>query len=297
MGPAQHRSKGSQDDIMKTLTAPASSSALAEIRRGLLGYFFAPRNIAVIGASAKEGSVGRTLLENLYEFDGKVFPVNPKHASVLRIPAFASVTDVPGPVDMAVIATPAETVPGIVRECATAGVKAVIIHSAGFKECGAAGVELERQILNEARQGGVRVIGPNCLGLMVPRLRLNATFARTMARPGNVAFISQSGALCTAVLDWSLGDNVGFSAFVSVGSMLDVGWGDLITALGDDPHTHSIIIYMESIGDAVNAEDATGAEGRVHDFVIARHGAGVRRRSLRSSLGAAGLDGDDGFAR
>lgn len=204
----------------------------------------------MIGASAKAGSVGRALLENLHGFDGRVFPVNPNHSSVLRIPAFAHIADVPAKVDLAVIATPASVVPAIVRECVESGVKAAIIHSAGFKECGADGVELERQVLREARRGGVRILGPNCLGLMAPHQRLNATFATTMARPGSVAFISQSGALCTAVLDWSLRENVGFSAMVSVGSMLDVGWGELITSLGDDPHTRSILIYMESIGDA-----------------------------------------------
>lgn len=229
---------------------PSESAALREARRRPLGHFFAPEAIAVIGASGKAGSVGRALLENLFEFGGKIFPVNPRHARVLGLPAFATVQDVPAKVDLAVIATPAATVPGIVRDCAEAGVKAAVILSAGFKECGAAGAELERQVLYEARRGGIRLIGPNCLGLMAPHLRLNATFARTMARPGSVAFISQSGALCTAVLDWSLRDNVGFSVFVSVGSMLDVGWGDLITSLGDDPQTRSIIIYMESIGDA-----------------------------------------------
>jgi acetyltransferase len=233
-----------------TLAPPAGSPELRAARQRSLGAFFAPRTIALIGASAEQGSVGRALLENLFEFDGRVFPVNPRHASLLRIPAFARVGDLPQPAELAVIATPAATVPGIVRECAQAGVKAAIICSAGFRECGPAGAELEQQVLTEARSGGLRVIGPNCLGLMAPHLRLNATFATTLARPGSVAFISQSGALCTAVLDWSLRENVGLSAMVSVGSMLDVGWGDLITSLGDDPHTRSILLYMESIGDA-----------------------------------------------
>lgn len=226
------------------------ATALPEKRRRPLGHFFAPENIAVIGASEKQGSVGRSLLENLFEFDGQVFPVNPHHATVLGRPAFASITDVPAKIDLAVIATPARGVPEIVRECAQAGVKVAIILSAGFKECGPEGVELERHVLGEARKGGMRIIGPNCLGVMAPHYRLNATFALTMARPGSVAFISQSGALCTAVLDWSRRENVGFSAMVSVGSMLDVGWGELIMSLGDDPHTHSILLYMESIGDA-----------------------------------------------
>src|SRR5581483_4951331 len=129
-----------------------------------------------------------------------------------------------------------------------AGVKGVVVISAGFKEIGSAGAELERQIL--AQCGPMRVLGPNCLGVMLPHLALNATFAANMARPGSVAFLSQSGALCTAILDWSLREGVGFSAFASLGSMLDIGWGDLIAHFGDDPHTKSIVCYMESVGDA-----------------------------------------------
>lgn len=233
--------------IATTATDPP---ALDEGRKRSLDAFFAPESIAVIGATEKPGGVGRALLENLREFAGRVYPINPKYQSVLNIPAFARLADAPGKVDLALIATPAATVPGIIRECAAAGVKAAIIHSAGFKECGPVGLALEREVLAAARAGGVRIIGPNCLGLMAPHQRLNATFAASMAQPGSVAFISQSGALCTAVLDWSLRDNVGFSALVSVGSMLDVGWSELITSLGDDLHTRSILLYMESIGDA-----------------------------------------------
>ncbi len=152
--------------------------------------------------------------------------------------------------DLAVIATPAGTVPGVIRECVEAGVPGAIIISAGFREIGERGAALEQEILEEARKGGMRIVGPNCLGLMSPHHMLNATFASTMARPGHLGFISQSGALCTAILDWSRREMVGFSAFVSVGSMLDVGWGDLIQYLGDDPKTRSIVLYMESVGDA-----------------------------------------------
>jgi acetyltransferase len=179
-----------------------------------------------------------------------VFPVNPKRASVLGIKAYPTIADVPAPVDLAVIVTPSPFVPDIVRQCADVGVRGAIIISAGFKETGAAGAELERQTLAEAQRANIRLIGPNCLGVMRPLNGFNATFARDIALPGHVGFISQSGALCTGVLDWSLRENVGFSAFVSVGSMLDVGWGDLIDYLGDDPQTQSIVIYMESIGDA-----------------------------------------------
>jgi acetyltransferase len=213
---------------------------------------FAPRNVAVIGATEKAGSVGRTILWNLMRspFGGAVFPINPKHPSVLGIKSYPNISAVPDPVDLAVIVTPAPTVPDLVGECVKVGAKGAIIISAGFKEIGPQGAELERQILERARKGRMRIIGPNCLGVMNPLSGLNATFAAAMARPGNVAFISQSGALCTAVLDWSFREHVGFSAFISIGSMLDVGWGDLIYHLADDPHTSSIVIYMESIGNA-----------------------------------------------
>jgi acetyltransferase len=217
-----------------------------------LDAIFAPKNVAVIGATESPGTVGRTVVWNLISnpFGGAVFPVNPKRPSVLGVKAYPNIAGVPEKVDLAVITTPAHTVPGIIQECVDSGVKGAIIISAGFKETGPEGLELERQVLQIARRGGMRIIGPNCLGVMSPISGLNATFASAMARPGKVGFISQSGALCTAVLDWSLKENVGFSAFVSIGSMLDVGWGDLIYYLGDDPHTESIVMYMETIGDA-----------------------------------------------
>jgi len=236
------------------IAAPTNESVHTILRwRGQpLDVFFRPETVAVIGATNTPGSVGRTVLWNLISqpFGGTVFPINPKRHSVLGIQAYPTIADVPALVDLAVVATPATLVPGIIGQCADAGVRGAIIISAGFKETGAAGADLEGQVLREARRGNMRLIGPNCLGVMRPLNGVNATFANAPARPGNVGFISQSGALCTAVLDWSLRENVGFSAFVSIGSMLDVGWGDLIDYLGDDPQTQSIVIYMESIGDA-----------------------------------------------
>jgi acetyltransferase len=217
-----------------------------------LDAIFAPKTVAVIGASEKPGSVGRNLLWNLITnpFGGTVFPINPQHSSILGIKAYSTIFDVPEKIDLAVIATPASTVPKIIADGVDAGIKGAIIISAGFKEVGAKGLALEQEILQQAHRGKIKIIGPNCLGLMNPISGLNATFASKMALPGTVGFISQSGALCTSVLDWSLHENVGFSAFISIGSMLDIGWGDLIYYLGDDPHTKSIVIYMESIGDA-----------------------------------------------
>ncbi len=217
-----------------------------------LDAIFAPKSVAVVGATEKPGSVGRTILRNLISspFGGTVLPVNPNRSNVLGIKAYPRLKDLPEPVDLVVIVTPAPTVPDLIGECVEAGAKGAIIISAGFKETGEAGAKLEERVLEQARRGRIRVIGPNCLGVMRPMGGLNATFAGAMARPGNVAFVSQSGALCTAILDWSLRANVGFSAFVSIGSMLDVDWGDLIDYLGDDPYTKSIVLYMESIGNA-----------------------------------------------
>jgi len=235
-----------------TNSIESAHDILRHTSRRPLDPIFSPKSVAVIGATETLNSVGRTILENLIKggFAGKIFPVNPKRPTVLGIQAYPSITDVPEKPDLAIIITPPATVPGIVKDCGTAGVKGVVIISAGFKEIGPVGVELERQVLAEATKAGIRIVGPNCLGVMVPGAKLNATFAADMAKPGSVGFISQSGALCTAILDWSLKENVGFSAFVSLGSMLDVGWGDLINHLGDDPNTKSIVIYMESIGDA-----------------------------------------------
>jgi len=240
------------DPIISSGRLESAHDILHHTTRRPLDHIFSPQTIAVIGATETQNSVGRTIMENLQKggFAGTIYPVNPKRDTILGLKAYPSIKDVPTKPDLAVIITPPPTVPGIIHDCVEKGVSGAIIISAGFKEIGAPGVELERQILAEAQRGNMRIVGPNCLGVMVPEGKFNATFAADMARPGSVAFISQSGALCTAVLDWSLRENVGFSAFVSLGSMLDVGWGDLIYHLGADPNTRSIVIYMETIGDA-----------------------------------------------
>jgi acetyltransferase len=259
-----------------------------------LDALFAPKNVAVVGATENQGSVGRTILWNLIssQFGGAVFPINPKRSSVLGIKAYTSVAALPEPVDLAVVVTPAPTIPGIIRECVDAGVKGAIVISAGFKEIGPAGAELERQMLETIQTSNMRIIGPNCLGVMNPLGGLNATFATAMARPGNVGFISQSGALCTAVLDWSLKENVGFSAFISIGSMLDVGWGDLIYYLGDDPNTDSIVIYMETIGDARAFLSAAREVALVKPIIVIKPGrtAGAAKAAASHTGSLTGSD-------
>ncbi len=216
-----------------------------------LDAIFHPNSIAVIGAKDDIGSVGRTILNNLLDgnFKGRIYPVNPKREKVFNLKCYPKIASVPEAVDLAIIVTPAIAVPGIVAECVEAKVKAAIIISAGFKELGEPGLKLEQEILTYATSGRMPIIGPNCLGIMNPTYGLNATFARGMALPGNIAFLSQSGAMCTAVLDWSFKERIGFSSFVSVGSMADVDWGDLIDYLGGDQNTHSILMYMETVGD------------------------------------------------
>ena len=292
-GKPQAASTKPQSDSVKPGDGADRAMDVLHFERDSLGAIFSPKSVAVIGATEQEGRVGRTVLWNLISnpFGGTVYPINKRHHHVLGIKAYPSIGDLPEPVDLAIIVTPAPTVPGIVQECVAAGVKGAIIISAGFKEAGAAGVELERQIADYAR-GKLRLIGPNCLGVMRPATHLNATFASAMARPGTVGFISQSGALLTAVLDWSFRENVGFSACVSVGSMLDVDWGDLINYLGDDPHTHSIMIYMESIGDARSFISAAREVALTKPIIVIKAGrTAAAAKAAASHTGAlAGSD-------
>ncbi len=277
-----------------TTPLPGMAHDVLSARSQPLKPFFLPRSVAVIGATESAGSVGRTVLWNLISspFGGTVFPVNPKRTSVLGIRCYPNIAAVPELVDLAVIVTPAATVPKVVNECTNASVPAAIIISAGFKECGAEGAELEGQVLAEAYRGHMRIIGPNCLGLMSPLTGLNATFASTMARPGSVGFISQSGALCTAILDWSLREQVGFSAFVSIGSMADVGWGEMIDYLGEDPRTHSIILYMESIGNPASFLSAAREVALSKPIIVIKAGSSeAAARAAASHTGAlAGSD-------
>lgn len=219
-----------------------------------LESFFNPKSIAVVGATKTPKSVGNTLMQNLVsgQFSGKIYPVNPKYDTLFDLKCYPSLDQIPDQVELVIIITPAKTVPGIIDQCISRGAKGAIIISAGFKELGQEGLDLENEVLRRAREGNLRIVGPNCLGIMNPLNNFNGTFAASMALKGNIAFISQSGAMCTAVLDWSLKQKIGFSAFVSIGSMADVNWGDLIDYLGNDPNTNSILIYMESIGDAKN---------------------------------------------
>lgn len=218
--------------------------------RHSLAPLFAPRSLAVVGATDRPGSIGHALVQNLKHWGGRSYFVNPGRSTVNEAPAFPSVDALPRAVDVAIIATPAPTVPGILRACSARGVRGVVIISAGFKETSEGGILLEQEVQAVLRETGIRALGPSSFGLMMPHSGLNVGFGGDLASPGKVAFLSQSGALCAAVLDWSRRERVGFSGFVSLGAMSDVGWGEVISYFGDDPHTRSIVCYMESLGEA-----------------------------------------------
>lgn len=224
-------------------TTPASTqSGLAMVLE--------PRSIALIGASERSGSVGAAIMRNLMSagFSGRIFPINPRRSSILGLRSWNHVTDVLEPIDLAIICTPASTVPDLARECGAAGVGGLLIITAGFREAGPEGSHLESALKTElARFPAMRTLGPNCVGLMVPRLNLNATFAQISASKGNIALLSQSGALCTAMLGWAQDEGIGFSHFISMGNMLDVGFDDLLDYVADRPETDAIVMYMESI--------------------------------------------------
>jgi acetyltransferase len=253
-----------------------------------------PEVIAVIGATTNKKSVGYAVLQNLVggDFDGTVYPVNPTRRSVLGVKAYPSVLEIPDKVDLALIATPASTVPEIVVQCGQAGVSGVVVLSAGFKEAGKEGEARCEQMLKSAREYGVRIIGPNCLGFMRPSRHLNATFARNLALPGGTAFISQSGALGTAMLDWAVRQKVGFSYFVSIGSSIDVDFDDLIDFFGQDPETTSIVIYMESLTDARRFLSAARAFSRTKPIIVLK--AGRSAEGAQAALSHTGsLAGND----
>jgi acetyltransferase len=250
---------------------------------------FNPETVAFIGATEREGSIGLQITKNLLASANgrRIYPVNPNREAVMELKCFPSIAAVPEHVNLAVIATPAETVPGIVEECGQSGVDGVVVISAGFREVGEKGAELENKIKRAQEKYNLRVLGPNCLGFIRPHLNLNATFLRESPEPGEIAFISQSGALGSAILDWAISTHVGFSMFASLGSMLDVDFGDLIDFLGEDPHTRSIIIYMEGVGSARKFVSAARGFARTKPIIVLKSGKyAASAKAVRSHTGA-----------
>jgi len=249
---------------------------------------FRPESIAVVGASERKGSVGAALMQNLIErgFPGEIHPINPNHKKLWKLPAYPSIKDLNVPVDLAVIATPITSAPHIVKECAAAGIGGAVIISAGGKEIGEQGKKIEAAILKEAERSGLRIVGPNCIGIVSSRAKLNASFASQMPISGKMAFLSQSGAICSSVLDLSIQENIGFSYFVSLGSMLDVDFGDMIDYLGGQPEVSSIVMYIESLTRLRNFMSAARAVSRVKPIIALKAG-----RSAAGALAAASHTG------
>jgi acetyltransferase len=240
-----------------------------------LDSIFRPKRIALIGVSNDPNSVGGITLRNLVGggYNGVVYPVNPKREAVFGIPCYPDVASLPKVPDLAVIMTAAKFVPQIITECGEAGVHGIIIMSAGFKETGPDGAKLEDQVKAEVKKyPDMRVIGPNCLGIIVPGFSMNVSFSNAMPKKGHVAFISQSGALCTSVLDWANEANIGFSYFVSIGNSMDVNFGDLIDYFGQDPNTRSIVLYVESIINARAFMSAARAFARKKPIIVYKSG-------------------------
>lgn len=262
-----------------------------------LKSMFEPQSVAIVGASERHDSIGAVLIRNMLDarYNGALHAINPKHDSVQGVPCVARLDDLRKRPDLAVICTPAATVPGLIEECGRAGIKSAVVISSGFAECGPAGAELERRTRIAAKRSGVRIIGPNCLGLMRPAIGLNATFARAAGIPGSIGLISQSGAICTALLDWAQTNGVGFSTVVSLGASIDLDFGEILDYMIADPRTESIFMYIEGIRDARRFMSAVRAAARVKPVLaikVGRHPAGSK--AVASHTGAM-VGSDDVF--
>ncbi|MBI5014052.1 MAG: GNAT family N-acetyltransferase [Deltaproteobacteria bacterium] len=259
-----------------------------------LDSLFKPASVALVGATSKEGSVGQAVLQNLQEgaFEGPLYPVNPKRTELMGLPCYPSLSAVGQPIDLAVVAVPIAAVPEVMEEAGRSGVKAAIVLSAGGREVGEEGAAIEERILKVARASGIRLLGPNCLGITVPAVKLNASFAPQMCLPGHVALISQSGAICTVILDRAMEANIGFSHFVSIGAMSDVDFADLIDYLGNDPEVTSILLYVEALKNMRKFMSAARAVSRLKPIIVVKAGrSAAGAKAAASHTGS--LVGDD----
>jgi acetyltransferase len=246
-----------------------------------LDKLFEPDSIAVFGASDRDASVGARVYRNIMAsgFKGQCYPINPKHTKVAEARCYKSLEELNRNIDLAIIATPARTVSEILEQCGNFGVRTAVVQSAGFAELGEIGIALQEKMVETARMNRIRVLGPNCLGLMRPSHGLNATFGGDQALPGHVALVSQSGAICTAMLDWAGPRQIGFSAMVSLGAAADVDFGDVLDYLALDPKTHSILLYVEGIQHSRRFMSGLRAAARLKPVVVVkagRHAAGSR---------------------
>lgn len=254
-----------------------------------LDYLFNPEAVAVIGASEKDPSIGRSLVQNLQKagFPGTIYPINPRYSQIMGLEAFSSVLKVQAPIDLAVIAIPIQNIPQVMRECGEAGVRTAVIISAGGRETGPEGEKIEAAIHEEALKWGIRYLGPNCWGVLCPPARVHASFAPHLARPGSLAFISQSGALCSSIIGWAALKNIGFSHFLSLGSKADLDFADLIDYLGNEDKVRSIIIYMEHLTRHRKFMSAARSVSRVKPIIVIK--------SSRTFAGARGVTPSGGI--
>lgn len=262
-----------------------------------LERLFSPKAVALFGASEREDSVGGRVMRNLIDggFEGRIYPINPKHRQVFGRRCYSSIKKIDEPVDFVAIATRAPTVPGIIKECGEHGVRAAIVYSAGFAEAKEEGRRLEAELLAQARRYRMRILGPNCLGLLRPSVKFNATFSKSNAQPGSLALISQSGALCTAILDWAGTRGVGFSGLVSLGEASDVDFGDVLDYFALDEQTSSILLYIEGIRDARRFMSGLRVAARFKPVVVVK--AGRHAEGSRAALSHTGalVGSDDVF--
>lgn len=245
-----------------------------------LASLFTPESVALYGASDKSDSVGGIVFKNLRTsgFKGRIYAINPKRDKVQGQKAYSSLDEIDETVDLAVVATPARGIPGIVEECGERGIKMMLILSAGFRETGAEGRRLEDQVTELVRRYGIRLMGPNCLGIIRPDKGLNITFGNNNAMPGNLALVSQSGAICTAILDWAQQNDIGFSAVVSTGIAADLDFGDYLDFLASDQATKAILLYIEGIHDSRRFMSSLRAAARIKPVIalkVGRHAAGA----------------------
>ncbi len=260
----------------------------------MLSHLFQPESVAVVGASRDEGKVGHAVLNNIlqYEYQGAVYPVNPKADEILGVRCYSSLSEVPAKIDLVVFVVPARLVNGLIEQCVEKSVGAVIVISAGFKESGPEGAKLERELRGSVEKAGIRMLGPNCLGLIDTSSQLNVSFARGMPEPGNIGFFSQSGALCTAILDWALVEGIGFSNFVSLGNKADIDEVDLLEFMRSDPNTNVILGYIEGVKDGQRFMQVASEVSREKPIILTKSGgteAGARAASSHTGT-LAGSD-------
>ena len=253
------------------------------IRCALPEELFTPSSIAVVGASADPKKVGHAVLQNLLPFPGRLYPVNPNRKEILGRPAFPSLTAIPGPVDLAVIAVPAPLVTGIIEEAGRKGVKVAVIISSGFREAGADGRTEEDRLVEIARSHDLRILGPNCLGIMLPHQQVNTTFDPVTPLPGQIAFLSQSGAVIATIVDWSKPEAIGFSAVISVGNQADLGFEDFLIRLSRDPETRAIIMYIEEIRDGRGFMDVVSHVSARLPVIVLKSGSSVKGQQAAAS--------------